>query len=405
MANKEPFDENSFKKQTEHHKKGSGAFTSEDWDELCQSISDLGAAVSYEVGRGLKEGLKELKKAQKELEKTQQNNVAVQQAKQSVRKATRKADRMAQRFSDSVKNGLLIFSGVISMLCAWGCGIAALSVALAAFSQPGDTGYWIAGVIILCVTFGFGALGNRCFSLRSLRVRRRRYLESMGEQTVAPLEHFSNVMQRPTPLVRKDLRMLIKRGWLLGSYLDEKEQLFYRDIKEYYALQEQQKAQPEPQPQPQPNKEQPAQPQEQTILQQGKQFLATLQQHIKATEQDLQIHQELCRMYEQTEDLLEWLQSHPECTPKLRKFARYYMPTILKLLDRYDEVKSQQGDVADRIRLEIAGILHTLNIAFENLRDELLSDAALDISTEISAMQSMLAQDGFSLEDNFYPKE
>ena len=110
-------------------------------------------------------------------------------------------------------------------------------------------------------------------------------------------------------------------------------------------------------------------------------------------------------MYEQTEDLLEWLQSHPECTPKLRKFARYYMPTILKLLDRYDEVKSQQGDVADRIRLEIAGILHTLNIAFENLRDELLSDAALDISTEISAMQSMLAQDGFSLEDNFYPKE
>ena len=46
-----------------------------------------------------------------------------------------------------------------------------------------------------------------------------------------------------------------------------------------------------------------------------------------------------------------------------------------------------------------------MNRAFENLRDDLLSDAALDVSTEISAMQAMLAQDGLSTDDTFYSKE
>ena len=81
---------------------------------------------------------------------------------------------------------------------------------------------------------------------------------------------------------------------------------------------------------------------------------------------------------------------------KVRKFARYYMPTTLKLLRTYADVKDQQGEAAGNIRQEIGGILTTLNTAFDNLRNDLLTDTALDISSEISAMQTMLAQDGLA---------
>ena len=51
------------------------------------------------------------------------------------------------------------------------------------------------------------------------------------------------------------------------------------------------------------------------------------------------------------------------------------------------------------IRRDIAGILHTLNQAFDNLYDNLLSDVAMDVSSEIAALQGMLANDGLTGRD------
>ena len=48
------------------------------------------------------------------------------------------------------------------------------------------------------------------------------------------------------------------------------------------------------------------------------------------------------------------------------------------------------------IRRDIAGILHTLNQAYDTLYDTLLSDVAMDVSSEIAALQGMLANDGLT---------
>ena len=82
--------------------------------------------------------------------------------------------------------------------------------------------------------------------------------------------------------------------------------------------------------------------------------------------------------------------------PKTRRFAEYYIPTTLKLLHTYNDVQGQQGENAETIRRDIAGILHTLNQAYENLYNNLLSDVAMDISSEIAALQGMLANDGLT---------
>ena len=59
-------------------------------------------------------------------------------------------------------------------------------------------------------------------------------------------------------------------------------------------------------------------------------------------------------------------------------------------------VQGQQGENAETIRRDIAGILHTLNQAYSNLYDNLLSDVAMDVSSEIAALQGMLANDGLT---------
>ena len=71
-------------------------------------------------------------------------------------------------------------------------------------------------------------------------------------------------------------------------------------------------------------------------------------------------------------------------------------PTVEKLLTTYNEVDAQadHSSVASDIQSNIVEVLHSVNTAFENLEDNLLQDTAMDISSEISALETMLAQDG-----------
>ena len=130
-------------------------------------------------------------------------------------------------------------------------------------------------------------------------------------------------------------------------------------------------------------------------LETARRFAAVLQQE-KQLMQDAQGREELNHMQTTTTAICDWLEAHPESLPKARRFAEYYIPTTLKLLHTYNDVQGQQGENAETIRRDIAGILHTLNQAYDTLYDTLLSDVAMDVSSEIAALQGMLASDGLT---------
>ena len=192
----------------------------------------------------------------------------------------------------------------------------------------------------------------------------------------------------------KKLQKYIRKGWLNG-WLDEKTETLYLTAEDYRATQETAAA-PQAQPQPEPAPEQ----REETPLnlETARRFAAVLAQEQQLM-QDAQGVEELAHMQKTTEAICDWLEAHPESLPKARRFAEYYIPTTLKLLHTYNDVQGQQGANAESIRRDIAGILHTLNQAFDNLYDNLLSDVAMDISSEIAALQGMLANDGLTGRD------
>ena len=173
------------------------------------------------------------------------------------------------------------------------------------------------------------------------------------------LDDLAGLLQMKRRKLRKRLRELINKGWLTG-WLDERGNCLYLSAADYRAAHN-----IPPQPAPEP-KAQPA------------------------------AAEELKTMQNTTEAICAWLESHPESAPKARRFAEYYIPTTLKLLHTYNDVQGQQGDNAEAIRRDIGGILHTLNTAYANLYDTLLGDAALDVSSEIAALEGMLASDGLT---------
>ena len=187
----------------------------------------------------------------------------------------------------------------------------------------------------------------------------------------------------------KRLKKSIRKGWL-NAWLDEKTETVYLTAEDYRAAQER----PEPQPAPaQPEQGETAETP--LNLETIRRFAQVLEQE-QHLMQDAQGREELETMQKTTTAICDWLEAHPESLPKARRFAEYYIPTTLKLLHTYNDVQGQQGENAETIRRDIAGILHTLNQAYSNLYDNLLSDVAMDVSSEIAALQGMLANDGLT---------
>ena len=263
-----------------------------------------------------------------------------------------------------------------------------------------NTAYNVLGIVssvLGLATAGFGWM-TACGAARMKAGRQMGqfadYADSVDYHKGLPVSMLADLVHQNRKKMLKKLQKYIRKGWLNG-WLDEKTQTLYLTAEDYRAAQETAAA-PQAQPQPEPAPEQ----REETPLnlETARRFAAVLEQE-KQLMQDAQGVEELAHMQKTTEAICDWLEAHPESLPKARRFAEYYIPTTLKLLHTYNDVQGQQGANAESIRRDIAGILHTLNQAFDNLYDNLLSDVAMDVSSEIAALQGMLANDGLTGRD------
>ena len=258
-----------------------------------------------------------------------------------------------------------------------------------------NTAYNVLGIIssaLALVTAGFGWMAACGVSQREAGRQMGQLADladSMDGGKGLPVEMLADLTHQKKKKTLKRLKKSIRKGWL-NAWLDEKTETVYLTAEDYRAAQER----PEPQPAP-------AQPEQGDTaetplnLETIRRFAQVLEQE-QHLMQDAQGREELETMQKTTTAICEWLEAHPESLPKARRFAEYYIPTTLKLLHTYNDVQGQKGDNAESIRRDIAGILHTLNQAYDNLYDNLLSDVALDVSSEIAALQGMLANDGLT---------
>ena len=96
------------------------------------------------------------------------------------------------------------------------------------------------------------------------------------------------------------------------------------------------------------------------------------------------------------------LEQNPDSVNDMRRMMDYYLPMTVKLLDAYEDMDGQpvQGENITASKKEIEETIDTLNIAFEKLLDSIFRDTAWDVSTDISVLHTVLAQEGLT-EDDF----
>ena len=261
-----------------------------------------------------------------------------------------------------------------------------------------NTAYNVLGIVssvLGLATAGFGWM-TACGASRLSASKKLRLLadaaEKLNAQKGLAVEMLADLTHQTKKKALKKLRGYIHKGWL-NAWLDDETETLYLTAEDYRAAKEKAAAAAA---QPQPEKEETGDAP--LNLDTARRFAAVLEKEQQLM-QDAQAREELAAMHKTTTAICDWLEAHPESQPKTRRFAEYYIPTTLKLLHTYNDVQGQQGENAETIRRDIAGILHTLNQAYENLYNNLLSDVAMDISSEIAALQGMLANDGLTGRD------
>lgn len=148
---------------------------------------------------------------------------------------------------------------------------------------------------------------------------------------------------------------------------------------------------------PEENQQSDFSPECQRILEEGNDYI----QHIHYCNDILpgaEISRKLDRLETIMRKIFDQVKKEPDLAPELHKLMNYYLPTTRKLLDAYCQLDAQPvtGENMTGTKLEIECTLDTINEAFENLLDRFFEDTAWDISSDISVMKTMLAQEGLT---------
>ena len=240
--------------------------------------------------------------------------------------------------------------------------------------------------------------------------RFKKYKKLLGQKTYCALEKLARTVGKTEKFVRKELLKMTEQGLFLEGHLDHEEKHFivsddtYRQFEQsrLQLAQRQQQAAMEAAAKPQSKHT----PQVQEVLDRGDTYIAQIQACNDAIPGAV-ISQKISRIELLVQRIFDRAEAHPEIIPDLKKMMDYYLPMTVKLLKAYAEMDAQpvQGDTILNSKAEIEATLDTLNTAFEKLLDELFADTALDVSSDISVLNTLLAQEGLTDDSLTLPRK
>ena len=114
--------------------------------------------------------------------------------------------------------------------------------------------------------------------------------------------------------------------------------------------------------------------------------------------EDEKISADIVRLEKSTRAIFDLVKAQPEKLPQIRKLMDYYIPTMLKLLNAYDRMSDAGigGENIDTTKERVEKMMTTIVESFEKQYDALFGSDALDISTDITVLETMMAREGFA---------
>ena len=106
----------------------------------------------------------------------------------------------------------------------------------------------------------------------------------------------------------------------------------------------------------------------------------------------------MTRMEKAGRSIVEAVEANPEKAKQVRRFANYYLPDAVNVLQQYAKLAKQgvRGENAAAIRTEVEHNAASIATAFENQLDALYAAESMDLSADITVLQNMLKGQGLT---------
>ena len=291
---------------------------------------------------------------------------------------------------------------VLGTIFSFSCGIALFVLLLVGLCMQVPGCLLAAGIVF---PFFIGSTAMLCHGItQSKRLQRfRQYVKILNGRSYAMLEDFSATVGKSISYVRKDVQKMISLRMFPHGRIDSEGKcliLNNETWQQYRMLKEQTRQQEIEEKEQKRIEEDPFQREVNQMLKEGEEYLSQIRAANDAIPGE-EISGKLDELELIIRKIFEQLKNHPEKIPEMNKFMDYYLPTTIKLVKAYREF-DQQAVAGDNIingKREIEKTIDTINKAFVNLFDSLFADAALDISTDISVLETVLAQEGLTDSD------
>ena len=282
----------------------------------------------------------------------------------------------------------------------------------------GAMSYAMETLTTVLILLGVGVVGT-IFHSRCKRFNR--YVEIIHNRDVCDIKELASATSKSEKYVLGDVEKMVSKGWFCQGHLDDSRKTLiltndaygqYRNVMANKAQHDRYEAAKKRENAKAKRAENKAKADEQKkkdnlppevreIVNQGEEYIRI----IRKANDDVpgeEVSNKMYKMEDLVRRIFKRVEEKPEQASDLKKLMDYYLPTSIKLLEAYAEMDKMavQGENIVNSKKEIEDTLDTLNIAYEKFLDDMFREDAWDISSDVSVLKSMLAQEGLT-KDNF----
>lgn len=299
--------------------------------------------------------------------------------------------------------------GSVSGVVCMGAGYGVMGIfAIALIGSVGELVAYSASVVPVIISGIFTAAGLwlGCHGLRltGRANRYKRYVGMVKDKLYCSIQEMAQRTGKSERFIVKDLRRMIELGMFKQAHLDQKQTCLIASDEMYdqYMLtqknyeEEQKKLEIEKLADERRQAERERLGEAAEVIEEGKSYVRLIRQcndEIPGEE----MSDKLDRLELLVTRIFDQVEKEPELAPELRKMLSFYLPTTKKLLEAYRDLDGQQLDLSniEQTKREIETAVDNINEAFEKFLDELFREKAWDIQSDISALHTILKQDGY----------
>lgn len=358
------------------------AVSSQDYRELQATVERSIGVAAENIGKGLAQASSSIRRAQEEYAKE------MQRKQQQATMQTLYAKTGGARAAGIAMAG---WGAVVMVPCLLGAGIVSFSGSALLTVPP------------LLFAAGGAALLYAGIKKLGLVKRFENYRDTIGVREHCMLDELAAGTASSPKAVLKNVKKMLGKGMFKQAALDDSETMLIMTRDAYKQYREaQMEAQHRRHQQdlaqsvaPEIAAKQPLTPEAQTLLARGEAYIARIRANNDAIEGE-EISQKIDQIEHVVRTIFDRAAEQPQVIDDLGKLMDYYLPTTVKLLDAYRDLDAQpvQGPNIAASKHEIEATLDTLSVAFEKLLDSIFRDMAWDVSSDISVLRTVLAQEG-----------